>query len=231
MTFIRFIALVAAASLPAVALTIDDFSTSQTPAVTGIGNFAAGGDILGGERDVNLADGISFEATGGEATIVATSPTGTGVSSFAFLLYDGSDASNVASLGLGGAAVDEGGLADRFLLDLLEISGTTLSTILRVEIYETINDGAGAQVDLPFNVSTPTTIEIPFASFSPFGLGGDFNSVEQINLSFSNLVDGQRIVFDNFRTGTAVGPTVPEPGTVLLLGLGLLGMAAVRRKR
>jgi hypothetical protein len=78
-------------------------------------------------------------------------------------------------------------------------------------------------------LSTPSTV--PTSSTAPptfFGVTSDtpFTTVDvqaQAGTTYA--------IFDNFQWGTAdVGSPVPEAGTFLLIGTGLLGIAAFRRK-
>jgi hypothetical protein len=55
------------------------------------------------------------------------------------------------------------------------------------------------------------------------------SSTSLVQNSLNSTVDG-RYVFQ-VRNGTVVDPTVPEPGTLALLGLGLIGFGAAKRRK
>jgi hypothetical protein len=77
-------------------------------------------------------------------------------------------------------------------------------------------------IDIPLNTSALLAISLG----SRFGLGG-----QVMTLSVPRA--GNEIVFGGsygYSTRLAI-TTVPEPATVALLGLGLVGVAALRRPR
>ncbi|MBS3803304.1 MAG: PEP-CTERM sorting domain-containing protein [Oleiphilaceae bacterium] len=57
---------------------------------------------------------------------------------------------------------------------------------------------------------------------------GDIGAFDQINFRFAgSKMEGVGLGFDNFRSAVSV----PEPGTLGLLGLGLIGVVAARRRK
>jgi hypothetical protein len=85
-------------------------------------------------------------------------------------------------------------------------------------------------VSLPGPTTTPTTLIVPFTT-APFTVGADgsadFTSVSSILLGFAS--GEATLQFDSFSTNGTSAP-VPEPSTMLLLGSGLAGLAALRRR-
>ncbi len=83
-----------------------------------------------------------------------------------------------------------------------------------------------------FNPSVGTTYDIIL--FSAGGLTGTFSTIN--NLVFNGGTEIWQINYDNVNgdvvlTAAATNPTVPEPGTFLMLGSGLIGIACSVRRR
>lgn len=88
-------------------------------------------------------------------------------------------------------------------------------------------------------LSAPVTIGLSDGtteSLTPSNLASSFrgftSSVPITSLTFSSAAAGAFVTIDNLTIGTAVAnPSVPEPGTVALLGLALVGLIATRRRK
>jgi hypothetical protein len=111
---------------------------------------------------------------------------------------------------------------------------TAISATLDIQIagIHDINDGTtynffvdGTIVGtIPFNSNANAFQEVKLYSFNiPLAL---INGLDTINLSGTGG-DGYAINFSELRIETSA---VPEPTTMLLIGLGLMGLAGIRRK-
>jgi hypothetical protein len=214
---------------PAAPIIIDDFSTPSS----GSGAFPGTG-IVGGERDVIANGGSTFTAGSGSGTAAL----GTGLNStFVMLDYDGLDGSTATVFLLGNLDITNGGLLDRFQIEITAVTGTVRTTVRVAEDLQTIDDYTERWID----ISNPGTYEILFSAFSP-AANVDFESVERMFLRFnmdaeeSITVSGFSIVGDPAGNGNGNGngngpAPIPEPSTVALLGLGLAAVEVVRRRR
>jgi hypothetical protein len=186
----------------AAAVLIDDFTTPQS--LSGRDQGAVdGGGILGGQREVIVE--TFFEAMEGSATLGG--PPGTLA---AALIYDGSGdpgSPGVVDLFLGSADLTDGGLSDRFLLEITDISGVF---DVFITVIEDESNASRSSFSAPVSITTTGTVEIAFSDLTLIsGAGADFASAEALVIAFDSSGDGS----DDFLTIADIS-TVPEPGTV-----------------
>jgi hypothetical protein len=203
-----------ACAFSAQALLIDDFRTPQSAAAP---SFVSGPGILGTERDISLTGGgKSFTAGGGAATFSGGPTAGIGV---AILSWDGLDANTALSFGLPETDLTDGGLSDRFILDILSITGILTLTIVAGDSF------LDRSLSPPITISNPGIVEVPFADFAPFvgGLGAEFAAVNGIYFGFATNDPGpnESITIGAFRTAP-----IPEPSSALLVAIGLCLMSS-----
>ena len=92
------------------------------------------------------------------------------------------------------------------------------SATLDIALFDAVGGALGATSVTGVNGATATF----------FGVISDMGAIGQLNIG----VPGVTEIIDNVTFGNAVATQLPEPGTLALFGLGLLGLGiAVRRRR
>lgn len=98
------------------------------------------------------------------------------------------------------------------------------------QIKLTLTNGGGTT-----NITVPNSTNVPGGGVLYFGFYDTATQYSRIEFLNTNPGGGDYFGFDDMTIGSLeqVHPksTVPEPGTLLLLGSGLVGLAAYRRKR
>ena len=217
-------------------LVVDSFTTTQGSLVDNTINAGggvwssvstAGTDILGGQRDLYV-ESTSGGPIGGETTegkvvvalngdgVLRTDATG-GASGVVKVRWDGSNT---------GAATNVAGLGS---LDLLTqgygaFGFNFLTSSAGIPVTLTVWSGGNAYSSTKSTFNTGTSFSSILFNFGGFG-AADFDDIGAIELS---LDASNAAGFDVFVT---MVNAIPEPGSIALLGAGLLGLAGLRRRK
>ena len=156
-----------------------------------------------------------------------TSGTGSSVVS----VYGGDLAGQSASLNTGTGAILNWAPPDRLGTEYLDVVLPIGITAFAADLWA--QQPSATTVKMIVNSGEATenffvdTMERPSSSF--FGVHSDGNVLLLVRIAIPAGQVG--LILDNVSIGTAggSGDTVPEPGTIILLGAGLGGLAAARR--
>ncbi len=219
--FIVGVSMVAALSVAgnANALVIDNFDGgAQSVSAPGT-NTVSYSAAVGGFRTVNMASPGPLTATA--SVIPGAAPLGIYAHSADALTPATSTITwDANGAGLGGVDFVEGLINNTFSFDIVSIDQGFIDLILTVE--DTLSNSAS----YTFSGAGTGVQTVAFTNFS----GIDFTSVNMLSLQVKGGAASD-LTLDLFATTGEQPPlTVPEPGVLLLLGAGLLGMAGMRRR-
>lgn len=218
-------------SATAATLVIDDFSTRQIVSDEPVepdfpsASEVADEEVLGGYRELaaeTLLSGGPF------ATSLSTNSSGLGLLSFSnqsiqqgigTVTYDGEASSGLGGVDLAMGATDSG---FRFVLADADADLTVASTV-------TDTSGGSSMFERTFSRElVGSTLDFAFADFSG---GANFSSVDRITFAFSGPQDLDASLDRIEVAGGDTPAPIPVPASAAFLGTGLLGIAALRRRR
>lgn len=202
------------------AIIIDDFSTDQAVVVSGAApatasNNAVGGGMISADRDITVnttagpGNPFNTAAAGASGGVFGVS-NGVTTESDVHVLWDGFAATDLTAGGATGFFLALPNPIDNTLKVDFNINGSA-STVTKTFL----NGAAGADF---------------FIAFSDFSNTAVFTGVSSIEMVLYSTGPAWDAAVDLVETRDRP-PQVPEPGTLGLIGLGLLGSMGLRRRK
>ena len=128
--------------------------------------------------------------------------------------------------GLGGADLTDSGALNSIGLGVVF---DDLPANIEMIVYTDAGNYSSAALPLPGGILGSTLFNIPFASFIPLVGSADFSNVGAVSMYIDATIAPGTDIQIHF-VDTEV-PGVPEPTTMILMGLGLIGIYGASRKR